>query len=109
MCIDMLVMFYPFTFSYEFFLQAVILFVCGCMLVAALIGIHRASYGLELSDVLPEHTAPAAFLKARDRYFSFYPMFAVLKGPNIDYARDQHKIDNYRRSIGVFLFLFFAF
>uniref|UniRef100_F1KQC5 Protein patched 1 n=1 Tax=Ascaris suum TaxID=6253 RepID=F1KQC5_ASCSU len=80
--------------------KAVILFVCGCMLVAALIGIHRASYGLELSDVLPEHTAPAAFLKARDRYFSFYPMFAVLKGPNIDYARDQHKIDNYRRSIG---------
>ncbi|GMT37321.1 hypothetical protein PFISCL1PPCAC_28618, partial [Pristionchus fissidentatus] len=27
-------------------------------------------------QVLPEHTAPAAFLKARDQYFSFYPMFA---------------------------------
>ncbi|VDK43168.1 unnamed protein product [Anisakis simplex] len=77
-----------------------VLFVCGCLLAAGLIGMRRASYGLELSDVLPEHTAPAAFLKARDRYFSFYPMFAVLKGPNIDYARDQHKIDNYRRSIG---------
>ncbi|KHN71235.1 Protein patched -like protein 1 [Toxocara canis] len=76
-----------------------ILLVCVCFLVAGLLGMHRASYGLELSDVLPEHTAPAAFLKARDRYFSFYPMFAVLKGPNIDYAKDQHKIDNYRRSI----------
>ncbi|KAF8354952.1 hypothetical protein PRIPAC_96575, partial [Pristionchus pacificus] len=30
-----------------------------------------------LKRVLPEHTAPAAFLKARDSYFSFYPMFAV--------------------------------
>lgn len=61
---------------------------------------HRASFGLEMSDVLPDQTAPAAFLKARDRYFSFYPMFAVLRGPGIDYARNQHKIDNYRLSIG---------
>lgn len=79
--------------------KTLILLICACMFFAGLFGIHRASYGLELSDVLPEHTAPAAFLRARDRYFSFYPMFAVLKGPNIDYARDQHRIDNYRLSI----------
>lgn len=51
-------------------------------------------------QVLPEHTAPAAFLRARDAYFSFYPMFAVLKGPHIDYAKHQHLIENYRSAIG---------
>lgn len=70
------------------------------LILAAIIGMQQASIGLELSDVLPEHTAPAAFLKARDQYFSFYPMFAVIKGPHIDYARQQHQIDNYRMSVG---------
>lgn len=79
--------------------KVMVLVICACMFVAGILGMQRATYGLELSDVLPEHTAPAAFLKARDRYFSFYPMFAVLKGPNIDYAVDQHKIDTYRLSI----------
>ncbi|MFH4980639.1 hypothetical protein AB6A40_007348 [Gnathostoma spinigerum] len=77
-----------------------ILFFCSLMLLASLRGMYDATYGLELSDVLPDNTAPAAFLKARDRYFSFYPMFAVLKGPGIDYARSQHIIDRYRMSIG---------
>ncbi|PIO65171.1 patched family protein, partial [Teladorsagia circumcincta] len=69
------------------------------MLVLALCGMQRAAIGLELSDVLPEHTAPAKFLQARDKYFSFYPMFAVIKGPNIDYAVQQQRIDKYRRAI----------
>lgn len=30
---------------------------------------------------------------------SFYPMFAVLKGPHIDYARQQKQIDSYRNMI----------
>ncbi|KJH48046.1 patched family protein [Dictyocaulus viviparus] len=30
---------------------------------------------------------------------NFYPMFAVIKGPNIDYALQQHQIDNYRNAI----------
>lgn len=70
------------------------------MFCGGIIGVYRASYGLELSDVLPENTAPAAFLKARDKYFSFYPMFAVLKGPDIDYPNVQNKIENYRNRIG---------
>ncbi|CAJ0951468.1 unnamed protein product, partial [Mesorhabditis belari] len=80
--------------------KAFVLTLSVFLTVMAVIGMQRASIGLELSDVLPEHTAPAAFLKARDKYFSFYPMFAVLKGPNVDYARQQHQIDNYRRAIG---------
>ncbi|KAF8360665.1 ptc-1, partial [Pristionchus pacificus] len=68
--------------------------------VVAVMGMQQASIGLELSDVLPEHTAPAAFLKARDSYFSFYPMFAVLKGPHIDYPHQQQLIENYRNTIG---------
>ncbi|ETN74205.1 patched family protein [Necator americanus] len=78
------------------------IFVIGGSLVLlffSFIGMQRGAIGLELSDVLPEHTAPAKFLQARDKYFSFYPMFAVIKGPNIDYARQQHQIDNYRTAI----------
>ncbi|CAJ0585861.1 unnamed protein product, partial [Mesorhabditis spiculigera] len=61
-------------------MKAFILCFCFGLTLMAAVGMQKASIGLELSDVLPEHTAPAAFLKARDKYFSFYPMFAVLKG-----------------------------
>ncbi|EFO22028.1 hypothetical protein LOAG_06459 [Loa loa] len=77
-----------------------VIMTCLCLLFAGLFGLHNTTFGLEMSDILPDQTAPAAFLKARDRYFSFYPMFAVLRGPNVDYAKNQHKIDNYRLSIG---------
>ncbi|WKX98089.1 hypothetical protein Q1695_013633 [Nippostrongylus brasiliensis] len=69
------------------------------LLVLAVCGMRQAAIGLELSDVLPEHTAPAKFLQARDKYFSFYPMFAVIKGPNIDYPVQQQQIDKYRNAI----------
>ncbi|VDN02911.1 unnamed protein product [Thelazia callipaeda] len=80
--------------------KVTVIIFCLCMLLASCFGLHRTTFGLEMSDVLPDQTAPAAFLKARDRYFSFYPMFAVLRGPGIDYAKNQQKIDNYRSSIG---------
>ncbi|CAP23390.2 Protein CBG03294 [Caenorhabditis briggsae] len=88
---------------------------CLVLLAASVYGMQQSTLGLELGDVLPEHTAPAQFLRARDKYFrydinivfcsinclfSFYPMFAVIKGPNIDYAHQQRQIDNYRQSIG---------
>lgn len=75
------------------------------LLILAACGMRRAAIGLELSDVLPEHTAPAKFLQARDKYFSFYPMFAVIKGPHVDYARQQHQIDNYRKAIAASKFV----
>ncbi|CAI4220957.1 unnamed protein product [Auanema sp. JU1783] len=76
-----------------------VLFGTCALMTVSIAGIYNADIGLELSDVLPEHTAPAKFLQARDKYFSFYPMFAVLKGPDIDYAGQQHLIESYRNSI----------
>jgi patched 1 protein len=54
---------------------------------------------------LPEHTAPAAFLKAREKYFSFYPMFIVPMGPGpdrlgVDYPNQQRKMEQLRMDIG---------
>jgi hypothetical protein len=58
--------------------------------------------GLELSDVLPEGTAPSAFLKVREKYFGFYPMYIVLKGSDIDIPHQQKSIENLRNDIGTF-------
>ncbi|EFO85708.1 CRE-PTC-1 protein [Caenorhabditis remanei] len=78
---------------------------CLTLLAASIYGMQQSTLGLELGDVLPEHTAPAQFLRARDKYFSFYPMFAVIKGPNIDYALQQRQIENYRISMGASKFI----
>ncbi|CAI5442115.1 unnamed protein product [Caenorhabditis angaria] len=80
--------------------RAFVLGLCVVMLSISTYGLKNTTLGLELSDVLPEHTAPAQFLRARDKYFSFYPMFAVLQGPNINYAEQQIQIENYRKAIG---------
>ncbi|KAK0396217.1 hypothetical protein QR680_001624 [Steinernema hermaphroditum] len=80
--------------------KIIILLLCGVMFGCGLWGIHRSSMGLELSDVLPEHTAPAAFLKARDKYFSFYPMHIVLRSENFDIAQKQSLIDRLHGAIG---------
>ncbi|TMS35896.1 hypothetical protein L596_003188 [Steinernema carpocapsae] len=77
-----------------------ILLICSLMLAGGIAGIRLSTMGLELSDVLPEHTAPAAFLKARDKYFSFYPMHIVLRSDNFDIASNQHLIDHLRNEIG---------
>lgn len=39
------------------------------LIALSIVGAMNANLGLELSDVLPEHTAPAQFLRARDKYF----------------------------------------
>ncbi|PAV61734.1 hypothetical protein WR25_11154 isoform D [Diploscapter pachys] len=68
--------------------------------IASLIGMYYSTLGLELADVLPEDTPPAAFLRAREKYFSFYPMFAVLRGDEIDIPRQQRMIEDYRSELG---------
>uniref|UniRef100_A0A183CG75 SSD domain-containing protein n=1 Tax=Globodera pallida TaxID=36090 RepID=A0A183CG75_GLOPA len=79
--------------------KTVVLLLCAAMFLFGCFGLYYSGIGLELADVLPEHTAPAAFLKARERYFSFYPMFIVPKGPRVDYAQQQHKLEQLRRDI----------
>uniref|UniRef100_A0AC35U3X0 SSD domain-containing protein n=1 Tax=Rhabditophanes sp. KR3021 TaxID=114890 RepID=A0AC35U3X0_9BILA len=79
--------------------KVVILGGCVAMFLFGAYGLHNSTLGLELSDVLPATTAPAAFLRAREKYFSFYPMFAVIKGPNIDYPNKQQMIEDLRFDI----------
>ncbi|CAB3404594.1 unnamed protein product [Caenorhabditis bovis] len=68
--------------------------------IFGLYGMYSSTLGLELADVLPEHTPPAAFLRAREKYFSFYPMFAVLRGNAIDIPNQQQLIEEYRDQLG---------
>lgn len=45
--------------------------------------------------------AKKAFIyRAREKYFSFYPMFAVLRGKNIDIPNQQALIEEYREALG---------
>jgi patched 1 protein len=81
-------------------MKAIIIFACLGLFIGGALEIRRSTIGLELSDVLPEHTAPAAFLKARDEYFSFYPMFIVVRGEELDFAQKQTDIENLRNEIG---------
>lgn len=38
-------------------------------------------------------------LQAREKYFSFYPMFSVIKG-NVDIPKQQQQIEAYRQEMG---------
>ncbi|KAM3719831.1 Protein patched [Dirofilaria immitis] len=81
------------------FTKLVVIMTFTSMLLISCFCLHQSSLGLELSDVLPEGTAPAAFLRAREKYFSFYPMFAVLKGTEINFSEQQEQIEQYRLDI----------
>uniref|UniRef100_A0A8R1DMA1 SSD domain-containing protein n=2 Tax=Caenorhabditis japonica TaxID=281687 RepID=A0A8R1DMA1_CAEJA len=80
--------------------KAVILLGTATAVCFGLYGMYTSTLGLELADVLPEHTPPAAFLRAREKYFSFYPMFAVLRGNHIDIPNQQQLIEEYREQLG---------
>lgn len=82
------------------YMKAIIVAICAIMFVTSTLGIRRSTIGLELSDVLPENTAPAAFLRARDEYFSFYPMFIIIRSENVDFAQKQTEIEHLRNEIG---------
>ncbi|KAF7638648.1 SSD domain-containing protein [Meloidogyne graminicola] len=77
--------------------KVIILFFCFLMFIFGCIGLYQSKIGLELADVLPEHTAPSAFLKAREKYFSFYPIFIVPMG--IDFSKQQTKLEKLRDDI----------
>uniref|UniRef100_A0A1I7V5V3 SSD domain-containing protein n=1 Tax=Loa loa TaxID=7209 RepID=A0A1I7V5V3_LOALO len=79
--------------------KLMVIVTCTSMLLISCLGLYQSSLGLELSDVLPEGTAPAAFLRAREKYFSFFPMFAILKGNEINFAKQQEQIEQYRLDI----------
>uniref|UniRef100_A0A1I7XEC2 SSD domain-containing protein n=1 Tax=Heterorhabditis bacteriophora TaxID=37862 RepID=A0A1I7XEC2_HETBA len=80
--------------------KSFVIFLSVSGVLFGLYGMYNSTLGLELSDVLPEHTPPAAFLRAREKYFSFYPMFAVLRGRTIDIPNQQKLIEEYREALG---------
>ncbi|VDK65129.1 unnamed protein product [Onchocerca ochengi] len=79
--------------------KLMVIVVFTTMLLISCFGLYQSTLGLELSDVLPEGTPPSAFLRAREKYFSFYPMFAVLKGNQINFPEQQEQIEQYRLDI----------
>ena len=54
--------------------------------------------GLELSDILVKDTPGYDFIVAREKYFSFYPMQAVIRKPT-DFANKQSDIRQLREDI----------
>ncbi|CAD6193959.1 unnamed protein product [Caenorhabditis auriculariae] len=80
--------------------KAAVILATVAAVILGLYGMYTSTLGLELADVLPESTPPAAFLRAREKYFSFYPMFAVLRGETIDVPHQQQLIEEYREELG---------
>lgn len=58
----------------------------------------RITLGLELTDVVPKGTAPYDFLSAREKYFSFYTMNAIING-RYEYPMGQKLLNEYRESL----------
>ncbi|PIO64228.1 patched family protein, partial [Teladorsagia circumcincta] len=85
--------------------KAAVIFTTLCGVAFGLYGMYTTTLGLELADVLPENTAPAAFMRAREKYFSFYPMYAVLRGRTIDIPNKQPLIEEYREALGATSFI----
>lgn len=79
-------------------LQVIVVLTNLVLFSLGIIGCSRVQLGLELTDVIPKGTPPYAFLDARQRYFSFYPFNAVMKGP-LDVARNQLLIRQYRSAV----------
>uniref|UniRef100_A0A915HYU9 Uncharacterized protein n=1 Tax=Romanomermis culicivorax TaxID=13658 RepID=A0A915HYU9_ROMCU len=58
----------------------VIVLIFAAVIGASAYGLFFVPIGLELSELVPLGTAPQAFMVAREKYFSFYPMYTVVKG-----------------------------
>lgn len=67
-------------------------------LAIGIVGVTRIQLGLEMTDIVPKDTAPYDFLSAREDYFSFYTMNAVVKG-EFDYAHKQQLLHQYREEM----------
>ena len=68
------------------------------MLILAVIGVLHVNLGLELSDVIPTGTPEHEFLVAREKYFSFYPMYGVIRKPTKIHLK-QKEMQRFREEI----------
>lgn len=60
-------------------------------MAGSIVGLVKIPIGLELSEIIPAGTAPHAFFIAREKYFSFYPVYAVIRGPDFDFAAKKNQ------------------
>ena len=67
------------------------------MLVAGIIGTVQVKDGLDLTDVVPQHSNEYKFLEAQSKYFGFYNFYAVTKG-DFDYPSSQEVLHAYHLS-----------
>jgi len=66
-------------------------------LAAGLFGLLRVKDGLDLKEVVPQHTAEHAFLEAQSELFGFYNMYAVTRG-EFEYPTNQRLLYEYHEA-----------
>lgn len=71
--------------------QIIVVIVFVGVMIGAIVGLFRIPIGLELSEIVPAGTAPHAFLVAREEYFSFYPVYTVVRGPDFDFSTKKNQ------------------
>jgi len=77
-------------------MQIAIVVVFALTIVASVAGLLFVPIGLELSEIVPANTAPHSFFVARERYFSFYPIYAVVRaGFDFAPASNQRLLTNF--------------
>ena len=84
-------------FGYNVILfQVLILVVFMVVIVASILGAIKVKDGLELTDLVPQHTAEYNFLSVQKKYFGFYNFYAVTQA-DFDYPNNQQALHDYHK------------
>ncbi|GFR79109.1 protein patched homolog 1 [Elysia marginata] len=76
------------------FVKATVIISFLVVLIIGAWGTAQVKDGLDLTDIVPRHTAEFDFLEAQSKYFGFYSISAVTKG-DFDYAHNQQILYEY--------------
>ena len=77
--------------------QVFVLVAFVLVLIASILGACKLKDGLELTDLVPQHTNVYKFLNVQKEYFGFYNFYAVTKG-DFDYPNNQQALHDYHQS-----------
>lgn len=69
----------------------------AAVLAGGLWGLLRVKDGLDLKEVVPQHTGEHAFLEAQSELFGFYNMYAVTRG-EFEYPTNQRLLYDYHEA-----------
>ncbi|GLH01274.1 Protein patched [Gryllus bimaculatus] len=81
-------------FEYRSKRKVVSMVMLGFVLASSVWGLTKVTDGLDLTDIVPQHTDEHAFLTAQSRYFGFYNMYAVTQG-DFEYPTNQKLLYEY--------------